>query len=687
MFNYTSKDNKHSHIAYLREDGTGITSVDNGHFHDVVEGMTLVVDGHNHDILDEIGSKKKRKASEKDSDKVSDCIRLWREAASIEKQYIEDGEEAEKFYKGEQWDDDDVQSLDADDRAALSMNFIQAKMDFLSGYQRRNRQDVKLLPTGEEDSRVADMLTALIKNIMTQNNYEHEETLVFDDQTITGRGNFNVDMDFNDNVEGDIVIERFPWGNVKYGPHEKHDLSDCEYIVKERWYSVARCKQEWPDKAKDIGSRFDTLSALLKTTKTTTDYPGQNYVKDVEKEPVSLTFLGETIDIERKNILVLEVWRKEYERATVLVNQSENVYENISEWDSKDRAQANTMPGFSTVKKKTHSMRVTTVATDILLEDEYPDLATDDFHLTPVYAYRRSGSTWGKIKAAIDPQKEINKRTSQMVDILNRVAPYGWMYDAQTFVDALEEKNFKESASRPGFFAKVNDINSPPKLQEGIKFPSELANFAAQAQDNLSKIMNVTNDLQGVDSNAQSGTAIAYRQRQGLIGNEFLFDNLGLAKRRLVKLIIANIQKYYTPERIYRILSAASKREKLTLDVNGQETPFEELDPQVVITLLTESDLTKYDVIISESAYSPSARYANFTLLLDAASKGIMIPPDVLIDLSDLPNKDKIKARMESMQAEQMQMENKKMDTEVQKAMIAAQSKQAERGFPSGGPA
>ena len=62
-----------------------------------------------------------------------------------------------------------------------------------------------------------------------------------------------------------------------------------------------------------------------------------------------------------------------------------------------------------------------------------------------------------------------------------------------------------------------------------------------------------------------------------------------------------------------------------------------------------------YDVSIGEGAYSETVKISNYMTLMDLVSKGIPIPPDVLISESTLPAgaKQKITAALEAAQMAQ----------------------------------
>jgi hypothetical protein len=67
----------------------------------------------------------------------------------------------------------------------------------------------------------------------------------------------------------------------------------------------------------------------------------------------------------------------------------------------------------------------------------------------------------------------------------------------------------------------------------------------------------------------------------------------------------------------------------------------------------------KYGIQISSSPTNPTIRFANFEMLLDMAKiYGEVIPPDIVIDASDVTKKEEIieRLRKQAEQAQQMQM-------------------------------
>jgi Phage P22-like portal protein len=673
----------HHHIIYLNDEtGVGLSSVTMGHAHDVVlqpptpaqldeMGNVIVpespggwiilptLDGHSHEIEDYIIKPSKKK--EDDAQVLADVRELFRTGRELEKTSLLKAKEAEDLYSGKHWDEAEKARLEELQRAAVTINKIEKQVDTICGIQRSERTDIKYTPTSEGDSRVADLLNITSKHILGRCYFPREESATFEDAVIAGRGLFNVYVKFDNDLRGDIVVEKFPYLDVVFGPHEKIDLSDCEYLIKHRWFSKAKIEQLWPDKIEDIQKDFQDF--ILEPP--AVSYPGDDYAHAVGR-PIQTIGEDSMIDIAKKEYRILECWRKVYTTSSVIANPTDDFYFNAYGWEPKDVKAAGTIPGVVLIEQNITKFRITKVAGGVVLSDEYPaNLPTDDFFIIPVYAKKRGAEFWGKIEGSKDAQKYINKNYSVALDVLNKTASYGWFVDSGTFPDNEKEK-FKRISSSPGFVVEVNDTSRLPARVEGVKFPSELIQMMQVGEQQVLDQMNVTINPNGAN---ESGSLFAQRRNQKLLGSEYLFDNLSFAKQKLGRLLIKLIQKYYTPERIVRIVRNASTKEQIQL--GGQAV--EDFSDQEIVQMLQTTDLEHYDVEVTESNWSPSMRLATFALLTELAQAGQPIPPEAILQFADMPTdvRQKIMDQMAQQGQAQAQAEQAKADAEIQKTLIA----------------
>ena len=662
--------NGHYHIIYLRDDNTGITSFAKGHSHDVYNIPTEVdpeilswnimeENGHTHEIIDYPVNIKDKEEPLKD--KIENFLTDYTEAMEWERESRKMGQEADDMFCHKQWAEKDASDLESKSRAALTINRLEEKIDNLSGYQRQNRTEPKFLPTEEGDSIVADILGIVNKNILEQCVYQREKTKVFEDMCIPGRGLFNHYMDYETNIQGKVVIERYQWDEAYFLPHSKEDLSDCDGLIKEKWFSEAKLKEMYPDEMKSV-SPMDQIQ---------TGFPTQS--EDWDQRLNTLTL----IDKNAKKYCLLERVKKEYKRVFILANPEDGSVFNMDGWTTADIKAAESIGKFNKIPRTTYRMRYTKYVVDTILEDYY----TDDiyFPLVPAYAKFRNGMFWGKIQSVKDLQLLINKTYSQFIDIIAKMADYGYYYDENTFDNPKDLSDWKKNASSPGFTAKVADVNNIPVKVEGVKFPTEIINAISMFNMDLRQMMNINIEMAGT-GNEQTGIVLRQKIVQQLLGNDFIFDNLSFAEQLLSKIIVRQyIAKYYTPQRMIRILGNANAREEGGINLGGQ--PYEKYPQSEIERILTDADLTQYDVIVGESSAAPSAMMAAYLMVIEAAKSGVPIPSDVFVQLSPMPADLKKKIMESIIAAQQAEAEQNKLKygTELEKARIAQEGKMMDK--------
>lgn len=678
----TTTDNGHYHIIYIRDDGSAIMSnADDGHIH-IIEPKTNPSTGeiyyyitpeedHSHEVVEiELDLDKEDKIYQKNDDLVYEGGVLLNQAIEIEKDFRRRGRRCSDFYVGKQYKQSDIDKLNEDQRAAIVVNEVMPIVHALSGHQRQNRTDIKTFPIEKADPRGAEIADILIKFILEKANYAQHESNAFIDQVVVGRGLIDVYVDFFDNIEGDIRAVKFKWDDIFFGPHENEDLSDLEYLIKTKWYSFSKIKSLYPDLSDDID--ILTKNLPIPDDSIRSKLPGDPY-KNPDNILSSAYVNGESlVDIEKKNIRLLELWKKVYKEYKILVNieDEENhfVYEKSKYLSRKDLNLAKRIPGMELRSVPFWQMQIITFVGGKVVDKRIAPLK--DFNVIAIYASKEYGYIQGKVEPLIDLQEEINKRHSQAIDVINRANNDVIFYDDETFSDDNERKKFNKNANKPGFTAQLRDINRKvPVKWERARFPSELVNMRELASAKMKEISGVTPEVLGQESNAKSGVAIARRLRQGLITNDYLFDNLSIAKKRLGKILIKIIQDTFTVDRIMKVLHNQNAKEPFQMqDASGQKVNFSDIDESFVREFLQNIDFSDYDVAISESANSPTKNLDRFTTISEMMSNGSFNP--ITIDLMKsaglISPSDAEKYNQMLQQQQQASIQEKQLDNQSQ---------------------
>lgn len=685
-----SRVDRHDHMLYLKDDETGVSSVDgkrgDEHQHliamDRDQGFWLVQpatdDEHVHDVFPIETEKPAKGKTEKTI--VGASLNLFAQAEKDNDVNRKNADESEEFLRGPgQWSDDD-KPVDPS-RAMLVINVTEGVVDVLSGYQRTGRTDWRVFPVEGGDQRVATILNMLLKNLSYTNNYPREESRWWEDLLIPGRGFLQSWIERGSNpLEPDIKISVFPERRVVTGPHEKDDGSDMEYYCKDNWYSQAKASQLWPDKKKFIDAAFPEVADSKNKSEGGESFHiriiGEQYVVNNpgNESPFSIK-TADLINVAKKELRVIECWQKDYKRLNQVINVADEFVENAYGWSAKQVNQVKTIQGFRVLPRTTHRWRVTTTLGGILLSDEFEQDDPEHPDLLVGYSKRRKGYWWSKVHTLKDPQREIDKRHSQLVDAINNMGGRGWFWDDTTFVTPDDEERARRELSKSGFWQKVATTTNIPIQGGGLEnFPSDIVQGIVIAHDHFQKLANIPPSQEALEKSGVSGTALVQKEKRGLLGNQYLFDTASWTKQELGRRLIRLMRIAYTPQRMLKILGSEALR--IPDDPQITEEEITEDAMAALQAFIDGDDILKYDVVVDEAKWSATMRNAYFQEWV-GIGQHMFVPPQMLLGMSDLPENQK--AQYNKMFQDQQKQEQDNIDAknqvEIAKTQIANQDK------------
>ena len=649
--------------------------VERGHEHEIVE----MEDGsfqlaayigesglpHGHMSVEPCKNKFPKRPEKEDEEVVHRVYQLHEAAYRHDKKSLEKGLEADRFYKGDQWERGTRSKLESEGRACLTINVVQKVIDDLVGYQRQQRSDIRFQPVGDTDQGVCDILNTAVKVILEQGKYQFRESKLVEDFAITGRANLNLGLSVQDDIRGDIKIDVFDLNQVFYGPHRELDGSDIEYLSKSQMWSLSKLKAKYKKKVGEIEDTHSFMKDNLSEADLSSDIDGDiNYGLSI---PVysggSFNF-----DVIRKEIKVIEVEEKVWIPVIVFYNAATDETYSSFGWKEKEVKQIETMPNMYIVEQEVQKLRVTKVAGNVLLSDDYvADRPGDDFSVFPIYCKKRGNDFWGIVESVKDAQREFNKRLSQAIDSMNFALNHLYVYDETTFETEKDRLDFLEKATKPGAVVRVTNSDRGIKVLQTSKFPSAEIGTGEAYEARIYSLAGI-DAMQHAGANT-SAQAILQAEKSKVTGREFIFRNLFEAKKRLAKNIVAYIKEFYSAERIYEMV--ADRNAKEPVEVNGN--PFDQLTRESIIQLIDKEDLTKVDVVIDEAMWTPTHRLATFSALSEMMGKGAPIPFEVLIPIMDAPESYKMQIQDAIMRQQQAQSESSQAtaQAEVEKTLIA----------------
>lgn len=584
------------------------------------------------------------------------------------------GQEDLEFYLGKQWKAADKEILSRQKRPALTFNHIRPLINLISGYQRQNRQDIKVYNKKGGTREVAEILTAIIKHSNDYSLGDFETSIAFLLGIISAKAYLGVTLDYDDDpYNGELRIENTSPFQVYPDPYsERYDFSDASFIFKTVWLPRKKIELIYPDKKEELESmEVDT----------------EDKVSITEAEPRHETYAtgsGKTIsEIDKWKYRVKQCFWREYETQTFIYD----LYNGVAKRTDLNNEQLKRLlaraPNFRKIKKVTPKMRLSTYVGSLLLEDMEPyvnrrrkQYGLKRFPIVPFYPYWIEGTHTSVVTPLKDPQQEINKRYSQMLHHLNQSANSGWIGDPQAVVNWEE---LEEMGTKPGVTIKLKpgkqygkDVTKidPSVLSEGHLI------LMKEGGNQVKVVSGVNTDLLGMTPEKhESGFAMQLRQRQGLVSLEPILDNFRITKQLLGRVLIEMIQKS----------GAYSKEEVIRIVIDNEEKEYKINQKRMFGIGRALNDLTvgTYDCTVGQAPSSPTARMARFYSLIEAVKAGIPIPPTTIIKSSDIPEKEEVLqgiAKQEEAQQEAAQAEQgmKQEEVNIKKGELALKVKEAE---------
>lgn len=591
--------------------------------------------------------------------------RDWFKAAVDKAQaWREQAREDYEFIAGKQWTDADKRRLAESGRPAITINRIKPLLNLLSGYQRLNRYDIDFLPQTNDDIDLCQVRKGITKYILDRCDYDSNESAVFLDSAICGVGWFEVGYKFDPLVnDGEaVVLREDPFGIYVDPEARKTDYSDARFIIRAKWVNKGDLCNTYPEHAEEI----KTATALYDSAerdRTTVAMEGS--------EPV-------WYQRETHKVRLVECWYKVKEQETLFYLSDGSVVRQ-NDIDVNQFLSGN-VEGVR--KVALDKVKVAVFIENVLLEDIDSPYKHGEFPFVPmmVYHFGEGDIPAGIVRDLKDPQREINKRRVQQMHILNSSSNGGgWIEE-----DAMNERQkaeFKKYGNNPGHFNEVR-VNGLSKIRERqiVNPPVAVLQSEQQATQDLTSISGINEALMGTDiPSGSSGRAIELKQKQAITHLATAFDNLRKSKKRIANLLWGTrgrkgiIPQYYTDDKVYRV---EGKNGQQFIHVNQQVLQQDPLG-QVIHRTLNDLSQGEFDVIIADTQASTTQRQAQMWSLVDAVSK-LGIPGDmvfdIIIDLSDIPQKEEIKQRWQERKEAQSSQAQQEMQFEMIKNQNMNQS-------------
>ena len=517
-----------------------------------------------------------------------------------------------RYYLGDQWNEKEKKKLFEEGRNALVFNYIRRNINLLSGYQRKHRLSSVVVPMESSDQLEADQRTQLLLYALNYGNGYKAISETFGGALKTGFNLLNIWMDYRDDpVNGDIKFGRTPYSGFITDPYfTQLDFSDCSYVIKRKYLSMQQAMSLLPGQEKDIKSlaqqgwsRDDKFTWL-----------------PYQRQPNGEEFVAYN-----------EYYKQGWEMAPMLVDEETGEF---TEWAGDDQGLKfflSQYPQLKLVKKPKKYIECHIIVNDQLMRTERNQFGLNEYPFVPMVGiFEPESDSWALkvqslVRCQIDPQKEANKRRSQMIDVLDSSINSGWLAKKSSVINprSLFQTSqgkviWKEEDAQPGDIEKIQPAQIPQGMFELQK----------QFDQDIMNIAGVNDAAFGMtENNQESGLMMMLRQGASIINLQDLFDNLRFAQEQISKKALKLIQTW-KPEKIERIIN------------------------QKPSAKFFEKDSLKYDISVQEGVLTDTQKQIYFRQLTDlyqltGGPQSSIVTPDMLAKAAPLQGKSEFNQQIE----------------------------------------
>jgi hypothetical protein len=531
---------------------------------------------------------------------------------------------AGRSVKGEgQWPGTSWQEMIDSGRQPIEFNRCGPIVDAICGMEVNNRQEVKYLPRTEGDAEVDERLTSLGKWARDESQAEDEESMMFRDAVICGRGFTETRIDFDEETTGKIVIEQLDPLECGVDPaSKKANFVNARYLWRYRDIATEEAA------AMFTGVIATALDASWARSIDTTD-GGEGNKRDYPDE----TRPGLKAQEPLKQVRLVQIQWWERETVVMVAHPSNPEPVEMSEDDWAEQGDSLTGMGAEHAKVERRRYYQAFLGRGTVLEQS--EIKCFTIRATTGRLDRNKGYHYGVVRPMRDPQMLANKTLSQVLHILNTNAKGGLMGERTAFADPRKaEKDWSDPSKfiplNPGGIDKIKERTAP-------QMPVALVQMQEFSISSIRDVTGVSVELLGLADRDQPAS-LEYQRRQSAVTIlASLFDGLRRYRKLqghtlleqlklmppgvLVRVLIDPKQA----QAIYQQQTMAWQQAAQQAQAQGQPEPPKPPEPEAQFkdprgekydpAAFGLSDDSRFDVIVDEAPSSPNQKEATWATL------------------------------------------------------------------------
>lgn len=541
------------------------------------------------------------------------------------KEWIDTASTCFNMWKGDQWSRKDRAKLEREGRPALTLNVIESLIRATQGVQRALRNDVRFVPygsAGTNDAHIRDLLWMHTQNL---NEFSFLESDVWLKGLIMGRAYYDVRMNFDDNIEGDVEITTRRSQDIILDPSvNTYNTSRWPQVFDQSWESLTDIENKYgkaaADELRGRGTHpdfYDYEDAFMAHQMGALPHFKGDMLGDSDKVRGLLVLGRQYYTLKRKKMFV-----------DVETGDMSEVPENWK--DEQISAVLEKVPTVTVVDRQARTVRWTVTCEDVVLKDV--DSPFDRFTIVPFFPTFLDGVSMGIVQHLVDPQMLYNKMTSSELHIITTTANSGYKLKSGSLVN-MSVQELEETGSKSGFVAELRDVEDLQKITPNST-PQGHDRLSFKADQIMRQLAGSSNSSRGFAREDVSGDAIMENRAAQEVNFASMLDNLHRSKAMVAMSVLDCARAYYTGSRVLRVNKGSA------IVPNEEVVTINQIQGDEIINDIT---IGKYTTTLIPAPSRTTMGEADFRMLLELRKDiGIMIPDEMLIELSPAANKTQI---------------------------------------------
>lgn len=531
-------------------------------------------------------------------------------------QFLARAEEAQRYWASEQWTRADALARRDEERPMVTVNEVFNTINSIVGEMDQLSTDVRYsADTGDEQT--AQVLNKLSEHVDRQNKvYLHDQRVKFDG-LLTGRGFFEIRMDFDDNLQGNIKLTSRRPQNVildcgidSIDPNEWARVMTTDVLSLqdvENLYGAARAREM---KGAPIADWFDVADRTL------AENLGYNQAFHRPEGTLDATnpYIKQYRQISEQ---YFELRHKEFFVDLGTGDMSE-IPEN---WPREKVQYALDNFNLGTTRRKAKTLRWRVVVNDSVVHDE--DSPYQFFTIVPFLPYFLDGATQSLFDVIKGPQDLLNKALSEEIHIMTSAANSGWRIKANSLKN-MTPRALEKKGSKNGLVMVLDDVEDAKRIEPSNP-PNGFQSLSDRAQGWTKALGGVTPSMMGNQRADAAGEGIRMQLMRAPVNLSVPLTAFHFAKHLLAERKLNLFQTYYTETRVMRVTT-------------GPYGTPEEIGINMPVADRIANDLTvgKYSAYILPTGSRMQAEEYAFDELVQLRELGIKVPNSLFLAVSSI---------------------------------------------------